>query len=215
MTVHIGDLSQDTGVIDMTFTYFGETIRVHPHASDLEFTEFLDSASKIAVADVNRIDEVKAVQALMDFMKGQIHPDDWDLFWKTAKANDQTTIKVMAVSKSIVEAVSGFPTQQQPASSGGPANAAGKFRDTSHGRVERKARRKEQRRKDKAARLAARPRVTVVPALEDISEPRAQDTVSPMAQRALSLLPGRLDLQAVVYRVDRERDALAREAASA
>ncbi len=101
-------------VEDLTFGYFGLVIRVHPNASDLELIEFL-----IAAGEVDEHDQIKGMLALGRYLKGLVHPDDWDAFWAASKGNRQTLTDLMQTAQSIVEAVSGFPTGQSSASPGG------------------------------------------------------------------------------------------------
>jgi hypothetical protein len=124
-TVNLGNLGVEREPIDMEFGWFGQTIRVHPDASDMEFTAWLEDVAGVNFdpddpADLDPSTGKDAVVALMRFMRGQIHPDDFDMFWKTAQAHRQTTLDLMAVSMRIVEAVSGFPTGQPSGSSHGP-----------------------------------------------------------------------------------------------
>lgn len=116
MTKHLGSLGTPRAAgVDMDFDYFGVTIRVHPHASDLGYAEWMHHASKVDMANVN---EVEVLRELYTFMEGLIHPEDWQLFRETARANHQLVADLMLTSRSIVEAVARFPTGQSSVSSG-------------------------------------------------------------------------------------------------
>ena len=93
--------------IRMAFPYFGQTIRVHPNASDVEWMGFIERMRHIPAAEV---DESEAMAATLDYIRGQIHPDDWNLFLATATANRQNSMDLMTVAQTIVAAVADFPT---------------------------------------------------------------------------------------------------------
>jgi hypothetical protein len=115
----IGKLGTAHAEIDLDFDYFGETIRVSPFASDIDFIEFMSRAESI-----DEVDEIAAMHATLEYIKVQIHPDDWDLFWATAKRNRQNTLDLLDTSKAILEAIAGFPTGQPSVSSDGRQSTA-------------------------------------------------------------------------------------------
>jgi len=108
-TVLDGQFGTERPEIRMAFPYFGEVIRVHPNASDVEWMSFIDSMRGVSAED---IDGAEAMSATLDYIRGQIHPDDWGLFTKTATANRQNSMDLMAVAQHVLEAVAGFPTGQ-------------------------------------------------------------------------------------------------------
>ena len=110
MAKNIGSLGTEREPIDLEFDYFGKTIRVHPDASD---TRVIDMMMRIGELDMDDPEAAQEIMAgLSEQLLSQIHPEDASLFWETAKANRQQMADIMAVSKSITEAVSGFPTGQ-------------------------------------------------------------------------------------------------------
>ena len=111
---YIGSFGDDNLDVDLTFGWFSESIRVHPLAGELTYMDFMARAS-----EVDEEDQAEGVKLTMEFLRGQVHPDDWDLFWRIAREKRQTLEQLMRVSKSIVEAVSGFPTGQPSDSSVG------------------------------------------------------------------------------------------------
>lgn len=115
---HLGSLGRARDPIDAEFDYFGHTIRVHPDASDLVFADFMDQARSIAGKDLEEIN-LAGMDTVADLLRKQVHPDDWDTLWRVAKENRQSVVDLMQTARSIVEAVSGFPTGQPSVSSGG------------------------------------------------------------------------------------------------
>lgn len=201
MSVHIGTFGTPRPAVDAHFDYFGTTIRVHPDASDLAFTEFLAVAKDIQVDDegqpIGAVDNQRAASLLDDTLRGQIHPDDLAEFMRIAKANRQNTMDLMVLSQGIVAAVSGFPTGQQSASSAGPGGATPRLQAGSSQRGER---RKAERKADKQRRKALRDQQGHVP-----------QTVVPSSTvaRATNALTGRPDLQLMVMRRQETLDATA------
>ena len=104
---YIGELGTPHEEIKYTFGYFGQMMRAHPDAGELSYIDFLGKA-----LEVDEEDEAEGYKLTMEFLKQQVHPDDWDVFWQTAKENRQTVKDIMQVSQKILEEVSGFPTGQ-------------------------------------------------------------------------------------------------------
>jgi hypothetical protein len=104
-------------ITDLEFDFFGIIIRVNETASDLDLVGFmLDSA---ALGDVE-LNSQKAMIATSNYLRGLIHPDDWDTFWRQARANRQNMEDLMALGQQIVEAVAeGFPTMPSSESGSG------------------------------------------------------------------------------------------------
>lgn len=98
---------------DDTFTYFDMAVRVHPAMSDLSLHDFMEKAAHIDEADPSAWTLVK------DFIREQIHPDDFDQFWALARANRQDTADLMGVAKGLYAAVTGRPTMRPSSSSRG------------------------------------------------------------------------------------------------
>jgi hypothetical protein len=143
--MHLGSFGTRREAVEADFEYFGETIRVHPDASDLYQAELMIVASGIDVGEIDLNDpnswtaeQATAVQkandAAVNALRGVIHPDDWDLFFKTAQANRQQTLDLMALSKQVTEAVAGFPTGQPSGSSAGRQNTKQKSKAASSAR---------------------------------------------------------------------------------
>jgi hypothetical protein len=94
---------------ELTFGYFGKTIRVNPQSGELVYLDFMAKAMEI-----DEENESEGVKITMDFLKQQIHDEDWSDFWKLAKENRQTLNDLMTLSKVIVEATAAFPTTPSP-----------------------------------------------------------------------------------------------------
>jgi hypothetical protein len=131
-TLHIGSFGVERPPIDMDFDYFGTTIRVHPDASDTVLTDFMLAASDMELPDIDPAASmdagtlraataatVKAQRMVTDFLRALIHPDDWEAFNFLALKHRQQQINLMEVGKSIIEAVSRFPTGLPSDSRGG------------------------------------------------------------------------------------------------
>lgn len=108
-TVLDGQFGSVRPEVRLAFPYFGETIRVHPYASDIEWAGFLDSVSHM---DESEVDSQEAIDKTMGYVRQQIHPDDWDLFWATAVTNHQNSLDLVLLAQDIMANVAGFPTGQ-------------------------------------------------------------------------------------------------------
>lgn len=138
--VSLGTLGRQRQPIDMDFDWFGQTIRVHPMASDLVEYDFIERAASIDLAGLD-LDKIRAdgqitadnigdlqklvaasqaaSQAQMASIKNLIHPDDWDRFWKLAIDNGQNLDDLAQVQRTITAALADFPTGPPSDSSDG------------------------------------------------------------------------------------------------
>lgn len=130
MTRSLGSLGTPKEPVDLTFDYFGVVIRVNPSASDLDLVGFMLDA-----AEVEAVDENKAMQATARYLKGLIHEDDWNTFWNAAKANRQVLQDLLLLGETIVEAVSGVPTEPPLSSASGRLNTEPKSKADSSSRA--------------------------------------------------------------------------------
>lgn len=101
-------------VEELAFDYFEDEIRVHPDASDAVIFRFM-----ARVGDMDA-DSPDAVPALMGFMTGLIHPEDWNTFINTAVKERQDVDDLMEVVGGIMEAMAERPTQLPTDSPDGP-----------------------------------------------------------------------------------------------
>lgn len=125
---HLGDLGTVREVEEITFGWFGATIRTNPEsAGELEMIEFMNKAAAIEVdEDTDLADAVGAMDTVLGFLQPQIHPDDWDEFWALAKRNRQTVEDLMTVAMKLVEVASGFPSGRPSASPAGRSHTGRK-----------------------------------------------------------------------------------------
>jgi len=136
MSRSIGTLGRKREPLDLDFEYFGATIRVAPDASDVVELEFLEIArnADLDMRDLEGLsaaeleDEAKVQDVvrrtnqviistyglIRDKLRELIHPEDFDTYWRLARANRQMVSDLMAdmkaITASVVEASTGFPT---------------------------------------------------------------------------------------------------------
>lgn len=133
----LGSFGTEREPLDLDFNWFGETIRVNPDASDLDFMEFMQNAENIELPDdlegltasqqAAVMNTMTAVTTAMNaFVRGQIHPQDWERFWRTAKAHRQQNSDLMQLSRDITAAVARFPTGRSSGSGTTPSTTSPK-----------------------------------------------------------------------------------------
>jgi hypothetical protein len=109
----LGTFGTPREINDETFTYFGIDVRCHPTMSDLSLHDFMERAAVIDETDPAAWTLVK------DFIREQIHPEDFDKFWFLARQNRQNTADLMEVAKGLYAAVAGRPTTRPSGSARG------------------------------------------------------------------------------------------------
>lgn len=118
MSKSLGSLGNRNADVDLDFEWFGATIRVHPKASDLSVADLMLNFGDV---DVDSLEgQQVAMQAMSEFMVGQIHAEDRQLFWSLAKENNQMIRDIMEVAKAISEGVADFRSGQRSDSSATP-----------------------------------------------------------------------------------------------
>lgn len=152
----IGDFGEERAPLDLEFGWCGDRFRVHPDATDIGFMEFMASAQEVELpADIDieslSADPAKAIavmntmntatHAMHRFIRGQIHPDDWDRFLAVAKAKRQQTSDLMRLSHNLTAAIARFPTGQSVDSAPTPSNTSKKSSggSSSAGKAQRRA----------------------------------------------------------------------------
>ncbi len=110
---NIGNLGVPKPAEPDTFGWFGTEIRVHPRLTDLLLMDFMEEAAGMEEDDPRVMGFVKAQTRLV------IHPDDFDVFWRGALDNGQSSIDLLTVMKTIVESQSQRPTLLPAGSSAG------------------------------------------------------------------------------------------------
>lgn len=144
---NIGTLGKARDPLDLEFTYFGSTIRVHPQATDAVELEFLQAGRDIDMSalegvDLSKVDAVEpeklqaalramsqAVQAGMravdTALRRLVHPDDFALYWRLGMEHGQQIRDRMSdvkfISDAVVEATTDFPHGLRAGSPVGPA----------------------------------------------------------------------------------------------
>lgn len=114
-TRDLGDLSRgQREPVDMTFRWFGVTIRVAPDAGDLSLIAFLEQAETIDVGD-----EVGIMLATKEFLRAQVDERDWTQFFTIARQQRQQFKDLLQVAKDITAAVARFPMTRPSDSSDG------------------------------------------------------------------------------------------------
>jgi hypothetical protein len=111
---HLGDFGEERPALDLTFGWFGRTLRVNPDASALQEVEFLDRASGL---DEN---DPRAYTAIKDQLRVVVHPADFDEFWDLALRYRQTQDDLVKILQAVFSAVAGHPTGRPGDSSPGP-----------------------------------------------------------------------------------------------
>jgi len=129
-TRHLGELGKKREPVDMVFDWFGEPIRVGPHAGDLTLIDFLERARQIDTSD-----HVTSMVVTKKFLHEQIDERDWPRLLELAVANNQQFSDLLQLSRDIVEAVTRFPTGPQSGSSDGRPTTKPKSTDTSSSAV--------------------------------------------------------------------------------
>jgi len=125
-------------VRDDTFGWFGNTIRVGSRVSDLGLIDFLDKADTVGADKGDRMDPAERREAMVlvrDFLRGLVHPDDWQVFWDTALDNGQTMGDLMGLIVAITEKTTSRPTRRRSDSSAGRRSTGGKSKGDSSLRV--------------------------------------------------------------------------------
>jgi hypothetical protein len=144
---NIGTLGQAREPLDLEFSYFGATIRVHPHATDAVELEFLEAGRDLDLSELEGVDlaQVDALdpeqhariartfgqavavgaRALMDALRQLVHPDDWAAYWRLGMENGQQTrdrmADIKAITSAVVEATTDFPSGRPSGSPRGRA----------------------------------------------------------------------------------------------
>jgi hypothetical protein len=112
--MHIGDFGTERPPLDMTFGWFGSTIRVEPNLTDTVLLDFLTKAS--AIDDESGPEAMRAVE---DFLAAMVHHEDFSEFMHIARARRQSIEDLMKVAYSILEVATSRPTHAPADSSGG------------------------------------------------------------------------------------------------
>lgn len=112
--IDAGDLSGDVvEPVTATFAYFGKRFRVNPNLTETMVVDLLESGEGIDVNDPMQLVAAK------DYVREHLHPEDFDEFWDTAKANRQGVQAVIRVCWKLLERITEQDPTEPPASSDG------------------------------------------------------------------------------------------------
>lgn len=117
----LGDLGVAPEPLDVDFGWFGARIRAHPYPSDLGIATMLRRTAAEEGAEPDGTAETRAVE---EFMRGMIHPDDFERFWQLAQERGLQMQDFAPVSQKILAAASERPTRQPSDSSSGQTSTA-------------------------------------------------------------------------------------------
>lgn len=110
----LGSLGTERPPVDLSFDWFGTTIRCHPDLSDTAIVDFMGQAVDI---DDN---SPTAFQLVRDCLAQLIHPDDFDTYWRLGREHRQQIVDHMKVCWAVIEEVGKDAGGQQDASAPGP-----------------------------------------------------------------------------------------------
>lgn len=110
---NLGSFGETREIGEISFDYFGQTLRANPELGELDYVDFMDKAGGAEAEGALGLSFVK------DFARLCIHPDDFDEFWALARKHRQGVEDVFKVCRAIVEQVSDRPTTQPSDSSDG------------------------------------------------------------------------------------------------
>lgn len=119
MSRDLGQVTEAPEVAEeITFSYFGATIRVNPEYSELDLVDFVEAGSTVDEKNPQAIILIKT------FYRSVIHPDDFETFWQLAKRNRQDVAKLAKTYAKIVEGLTDRPTSPPSDSSDGRPKTA-------------------------------------------------------------------------------------------
>lgn len=95
----LGSLGTERPPVDLSFDWFGTTIRCHPDLSDSAIVDFMDEA-----ADIDE-ESPEAAKFTRRYLATIIHPDDFDTYWRIGREHRQRISDHLEVSKAVIEAV--------------------------------------------------------------------------------------------------------------
>lgn len=129
----IGSFGTPRPPVDLSFDYFGQEIHVNPDLSDLVLSDFGEQAMQVALTN----DGLAAMGIVKSMLRDIIVEEDFDQFWSLARDNRQNAADLEEMGASIMEALSGRPTQRLSDSSPGQPTTAPSSMDASSLAVKR------------------------------------------------------------------------------
>lgn len=118
----------------ITIAYFGQDIRVLDDGEVLmmDLEEFLEDAVALAENDP------MAAALIRRLLRRIVHPEDFNMFWQTARRNRQGFEDQMSFAKVVIEAMTGRPTVLPSVSSSGRQDTEPKYVGDSSSKVRRR-----------------------------------------------------------------------------
>lgn len=98
-----------------TFGWFGMDVRVADGFGEVTFIDWMDEYGDVEQGTA------RGLLALVALLRGLVHEDDFDEFWRLAKENRQNSADFSALIWGVVEGLADRPTEQSEPSSPGPA----------------------------------------------------------------------------------------------
>lgn len=135
MGEHLGSFGTPKEPNDVTFEYFGVTLRLNPDVTDVAMIELFagfgdvdEQGQPVGDSRTTRevLDQIRAVGETL------IHPDDVDAFWKATRANRQDMSDLVQLSGQLMAAMTDRPTLLPSDSSGGQSNTDTSSTDVSY-----------------------------------------------------------------------------------
>ena len=126
--MHLGTLSPTQLAVEpITFDWYEEqNITTNEGLSELLLADFLDTFKDLDVDNVETASNV--LVGLKDLARGMVSAEDFPRFWAATRQHGAGTKDVMALMKSIIEAVAarptGLPSDSTDGQSTAPTNSA-------------------------------------------------------------------------------------------
>jgi hypothetical protein len=123
--IDLGDLTGEVvEPVYATFSYFGERYRVNPDLTETLVVDLLAEAAHVDLDDprsAGRTEPTVAQNAerSKDYVRQHLHPDDFEEFWRVAKANRQSVEALLALCWRLLALVAERPTTPPSDSSAG------------------------------------------------------------------------------------------------
>lgn len=110
-----------------TFEWYGQEFRTNPDFSELDYLDFAEAA-----VGVNEKDP-RAAAMVKTLLRAQVHPDDFDGFWRHTKKHmpRAEADNLMRLTQVLMEAFAARPTGAPSGSSSGQAGTGAGSRDVS------------------------------------------------------------------------------------
>jgi hypothetical protein len=103
--LELGDLSgAEVAPVDAVFSYFGQEFRVNPDLTETTVVDLFEKATTVELEDPREMLMAK------DYVRGHLHPDDFDEFWALAASRRQSITDLMKLCWRLLELITDRPT---------------------------------------------------------------------------------------------------------